>query len=79
MECRDVNSRYRYYYKYSKDSKVMAEDVNILKYLMSSNLIENNRNDLLTQLLNFINTGLRFLYKYIDRLKNFKNYLKYNR
>ncbi len=79
MDTNKVDNRYKYYYRYSKDTKVMDENINILTYLMSSKVINNNTSTLLTDLLNFIDTGIRFTYKYIDRLKYFKNYLKYNR
>ncbi len=79
MEVNSVENRYKYYYKYSKNSKTMDVDDNYMNYVMSRVIILTNTSELLKFMLEVISKSIKFLFKYVDRVKNFKNYLKYNR
>ncbi len=79
MTINEVGGKHKYYYKYSKNiNNSLDGDANILEVMMSK-VIFTTTNPFLQGFLSNINKGLRFLMKYAKRLKDFKNYLKYNR
>lgn len=66
--------RFRNYYKweYKKYSEYDYQRDGLLKHLLPKIIVE-SQNPILKFILNYVETSLIFLMKYVDKLKNFKN------
>jgi hypothetical protein len=80
MEYRDNGTRFKNYCEWEnvKNEPYNYERNGLLKYIMSNKIV-NTKNFVLRGLLNFFETTLTYIMKYIDKLKNFKNYNWKNR
>lgn len=79
MESSAVGKRYSYFYKFnSKPAKYDHKHNELLVKLMSS-AITTSSNPILQYVLATIETSIEFVISYIDRLKFFKSFTKYNR
>jgi hypothetical protein len=80
MEYRDNGTRFKNYCEWEnvKNKPYNYERNGLLKYIMSNKIV-NTKNFVLRGLLNFFETTLTYIMKYIDKLKNFKNYNWKNR
>ena len=74
MEVRSNGLRYKEYKKweYKKHIPYDYATNGLLRNIMSPTIV-NTTNPILKQLLNYVETSLIFVMKYIDILKNFKN------
>lgn len=80
MISRQLGTRYKYYdeYENKKNQPYNYEKYGLLNKIISSK-ITNTNNSILRVILAYYEKSLVFLLKYIDRLKNFKNYNWVNR
>lgn len=80
MISRQLGTRYKYYdeYEIKKNQPYDYEKHGLLNKIISSKIINTN-NSILRVILAYYEKSLVFLLKYIDRLKNFKNYNWVNR
>ena len=80
MQYRDNGVRYKDYCLWGdrKSAPYDYERYGILQHTMSS-IIVNSKNPILKFVLNYYEKSIIFMLKYIDRLKNFKNYHWKNR
>lgn len=80
MISRQLGARYKYYdeYENKKNQPYNYEKYGLLNKIISSKIINTN-NSVLRVILSYYEKSLVFLLKYIDRLKNFKNYNWVNR
>lgn len=74
MEIRDNGTRFFNFRKWEniKHSSYNYAKDGLLKYIMSPAIV-NTTNSILKILLQYVETSLMFVMKYIDILKNFKN------
>ena len=80
MQYRDTEIRYKDYCLW-EDRKYSPYDYKrhgLLKHIMSGRIV-NSENQILQSVLKYYEYSLIFVMKYIDRLKNFKNYHWKNR
>lgn len=78
-----VGNRYKYYHKF-ESSPIEYDYYNkgLLRHIMSYAITKEQdakENTILKNILNTFESSLIFALKYVDRLKNFKNYTKNNR
>lgn len=80
MKYRENGTRYIDYYLWEnkKYSPYNYEKDGLLKYIMSSKIVNSN-SSILQFVLNYYEKSLIFVMKYVDRLKHFKNYHWKNR
>ena len=80
MISRQLGTRYKNYdeYEIKKNQPYNYEKYGLLNKIISSKIINTN-NSILRVILAYYEKSLVFLLKYIDRLKNFKNYNWVNR
>ena len=74
MEIRANGTRFNNYYKWEtvKHTPYDYAKNGLLKYIMSPAIVNTN-NPILITVLQFVESSLMFVMKYIDILKNFKN------
>ena len=80
METNKNGSRYGNYCEW-EDAKYLPYNYKkngLLKHIISS-VIVNSKNNILQTILNYFEGSLICLMEYVDKLKHFKNYHKYNR
>lgn len=80
MEYRENGTRYKNYKKWCvlKNNPYDYENDGLIKHLMSHNITSTN-NHVLRVILTYFEKTLVYLLKYVDILKNFKNYHWKNR
>jgi hypothetical protein len=80
MEINNNGNRFKNYYKWEdvKNAPYNYERNGLLQHIMS-NVIVKSKNEILQTVLKYFESSLIYLMKYIDHLKNFKNYHWYNR
>lgn len=80
MQYKENGTRYKGYYLWEdrKNTPYDYERFGLLKHIMSNKIVE-SKNPILQFILGYYEKSLIFLMKYIDRLKNFKNYHWKNR
>lgn len=80
MRCYDNGTRFKSYCEWgsTNNTPYNYERYGLLKYLLSSKIINTN-NETLRYILKYYEQSIIFLLKYIDRLKHFKNYHWKNR
>ena len=80
MQYRDNGVRYKDYclWEDRKNSPYDYERYGLLKHIMSNKIVSTN-NSILQFVLSYYEKSLIYVMKYIDRLKNFKNYHWKNR
>lgn len=74
MEYKSNGTRFKNYYKWenTKNEGYNYERHGLLKHIMSSK-ITNTNNIVLKMILNYYESSLVFLMRYVDVLRNFKN------
>lgn len=80
METNNNGNRFKNYYKWEdvKNAPYNYERNGLLQHIMS-NVIVKSKNEILQTILKYFESSLIYLMRYIDHLKNFKNYHWYNR
>lgn len=80
MEYRENGTRFRDYHLWEdrKHSSYDYERNGLVKYILSNKIV-NSENPVLKFILNYYEKSIIFILKYIDNLKNFKNYHWKNR
>jgi hypothetical protein len=80
MEARVNGTKYRNYYLWdnAKNLPYDYEKRGLLKRIMS-NVIVSTQQPILKNVLKYFENSLVYLMKYVDKLKQFKNYHYYNR
>lgn len=79
LEKEAIGKRKEYYYKYDKlDSRYDWKHQGILTHIMS-NAITSSKNSILRYMLGIFENSLIFILRYVDKLHDFKNYIKCNR
>ena len=80
MEYRENGTRYKDYnlWEDRKYSPYDYEKNGLIKHIISHRIVNTN-NPVLKFMLNYYESSIVFVLKYIDRLKHFKNYHKNNR
>ena len=80
MQYRENGTRYKDYclWEEHKYAPYDYERYGLLKHIMSSPIV-NTKNTILQFVLSYYEKSIIFVLKYIDRLKNFKNYHWKNR
>lgn len=80
MEYRENNTRYKYYYRWEtggiKEYNYAVDG--LLQHILSHKIVE-SKNAILQVMLQYYESSIVFVLKYIDRLKHFKNYHWKNR
>ena len=73
--------RYKNYYRYNPNPRKYDYEHNgLLNRLMSRTIIRHSESSLALQfVLNVFEQSIIFIFKYADKIKNFKNITKYNR
>lgn len=80
MKSRPLGTKYKKYYLFeTKLNQPYDYENNGLLNKVISNKITNSKNNILKIILHYYEKSFVFLMKYIDRLKNFKNYNWVNR
>lgn len=80
MQYKENGTRYKKYYLWEdrKNSPYNYEKFGLLRHIISNKIV-NTENDILKFVLNYYEKSIFFMLKYVDRLKNFKNYHWRNR
>lgn len=80
MEINNNGNRFKNYYNWEdvKNAPYNYERNGLLQHIMS-NVIVKSKNEILQTILKYFESSLIYLMRYIDHLKNFKNYHWYNR
>ncbi len=80
MQYKENGTRYKKYYLWEdrKNSPYNYENFGLLRHIISNKIV-NTENDILKFVLNYYEKSIFFMLKYVDRLKNFKNYHWRNR
>lgn len=80
MQYRENGTRYKDYRMW-EDRKMIAynyEQDGLLKHLLSNKIV-NSKNPILKIILSYYEQTIIYMLKYVDELKNFKNYHAKNR
>lgn len=80
MQYNENGTRYKDFYLWEdrKYTPYNYEREGLLQHIMSNKIV-NSQNSILQFILNYYEKSIIFILKYIDRLKNFKNYHWKNR
>lgn len=80
MQYNENGTRYKNYYLWEKrkNNKYDYERNGLLQHILSHKIV-NSENPVLRFILGYYEKSIIFLLKYIDELKNFKNYHRKNR
>ena len=80
MEYRENGTRYKYYKKWEvrKNAPYNYEDDGLIRHIMS-NKIAYSENHILKVMRTAFEKSIVYVLKYVDRLRNFKNYHWKNR
>lgn len=80
MQYKENGTRYKDYclWENKKNTPYDYERYGLLQHMMSNKIV-NSQNSILQFILSYYEKSIIFILKYIDRLKNFKNYHWKNR
>lgn len=80
MTYNDNGYKYKDYFKWEskKQAPYNYEGLGLIRHLLSNRIVNTN-NSVLKIVLNYYEKSIIYMLKYVDRLKNFKNYHWKNR